>query len=103
SRVLEFSSSQVLRFSGWGFRVPVLGPSFSVLEPKNPERRTRAPGETSLFNVGFLPCLAQLEPVERVLHQQLARTLERVILPLRKSLPVLRHEDSPAIGMSGED
>ena len=50
----------------------------------------------------FFARLAQLQPVERVFHQQLARPLERIVLPLRKALPVVGHQDAPAIGMAGE-
>src|SRR5262249_12800432 len=55
-----------------------------------------------LVNVGFFPRLAQLQPVDRILHQQLARAFERMVLALRISLPVFRHQDPPAIGMAGE-
>src|SRR5207253_4200516 len=46
-----------------------------------------------LLNVGLVARLAQLQPVDRVLHQQLARPLERIVLPLRESLPVFRPQD----------
>src|SRR5262245_56219656 len=56
----------------------------------------------TLLNVGFLPRLPELQPVERVLHQQLARAFERIVLALRTSLPVLGHQDAPSIGMADE-
>src|SRR6266436_2475519 len=56
----------------------------------------------SLFNVGLVPRLAQLQPVDRVLHQQLARPLERIVLALGIALPVIGHQDAPAIGVAGE-
>src|SRR4051812_43948957 len=55
-----------------------------------------------LLNVGLVACLPQLQPVLRVFHQELAGPFERIILPLRKALPVFGHEDPPAIGMTGE-
>src|ERR1041385_1641357 len=65
-----------------------------------------APGVSSalpvLLNVRLFFCLTQLQPVDRILHQQFARPFERIILALRKSLPVLRHQNPPAIRMSGE-
>src|SRR3954470_3487758 len=64
------------------------------------------PGESSAFpvllNVSLFAGLAQLQPVNGVLHQQLAGSFERIVLALRKPLPVLWHEDPAAIGMSGE-
>src|SRR6266704_6644160 len=53
----------------------------------------------SLFNIRLVPRLAQLQPVDRVLHQQLARPLERIVFPLRMALPVIGHQDAPAIGV----
>src|SRR6478609_6935091 len=49
-----------------------------------------------------VPRCPHLEPVGRALEQQLARPLERVILPLRVSLPFVGHEDAPQVGMSAE-
>src|SRR5579864_7305328 len=46
--------------------------------------------------------LTEPQPVERVFHQQLAGPLERIVLALRETLPVLRHEDAPTIGVTGE-
>src|SRR5256885_2777005 len=50
-----------------------------------------------LLNVCLFARLAQLQPVFRIFHQQLARPFERIILPLREALPVLGHENAPAI------
>src|SRR5579864_5065179 len=65
-----------------------------------------APGVSSalpvLLNVRLFLRLAQLQPVDRILHQQLARPLERIVLALRKSLPVLGHQNPPAVRMTGE-
>src|SRR5262245_8454871 len=55
-----------------------------------------------LLNLGLFLRLSQLQPVDRVLHEQLARSLERVILALGESLPVLGHENAPAIRMPDE-
>src|SRR5215831_16598960 len=55
-----------------------------------------------LLNVGLFLGLTKLQPVLRVLHQQLAGPLERIVLALRKSLPVFGHQNPAAIGMSGE-
>src|SRR4029079_4912890 len=55
-----------------------------------------------LLHVGLVARLAQLEPVFRVLHQQFTRALERIVLPLRVALPVVRHQNPPAIRMIGE-
>src|SRR5258708_23805764 len=64
------------------------------------------PGTSSAFpvllNVRLVARLAELEPVERVFHQQFAGTFERIILPLREALPVVRHQNAPAIGVAGE-
>src|SRR4051812_39512519 len=42
------------------------------------------------------------EPVGRTLDQQLARTLERIVLALRMPLPVIRHQDAAQVGMAVE-
>src|SRR5690348_3621958 len=55
-----------------------------------------------LFNVHLFARLAQLQPVERIFHQQLAGAFERVILALREALPVFRHQYAPAIGVARE-
>src|SRR3954453_4288125 len=55
-----------------------------------------------LLNVGLLARLAQLQPVFGVFHQQFAGTFERIVLPLREPLPVVRHQDAAAMGMVGE-
>src|SRR6185295_17310382 len=55
-----------------------------------------------LLNVGLFARLAQLEPVDRVFHQQLAGAFERIVLPLRKALPVVGHQDAPPIGVARE-
>src|SRR6185503_6931189 len=64
------------------------------------------PGVSSAFpvllNVRLFARLAQLQPVDRVFHEQLARPFERIVLPLRKALPVVRHQDAPPIGVAGE-
>src|SRR5438067_3092613 len=59
------------------------------------ERRTTN-DERPLLYICFVPRLPQLQPVERVFHQQFAGALERIILPLRKSLPVVRHQNPTA-------
>src|SRR6476619_1386207 len=46
-----------------------------------------------LLNVGFFLGLPQFQPVDRIFHQQFARTFERIILALRKALPVVRHQN----------
>src|SRR5207344_1143454 len=51
-----------------------------------------------LLNVRLFPRLAQLQPVFRIFHQQLARALERIVLPLRKPLPVVGHQNAASIG-----
>src|SRR5438270_3108702 len=56
----------------------------------------------TLLNVCFFPLLAQLQPVERVLHQHLAGSFERIVLALRVALPVLGHEDPAPIRVAGE-
>src|SRR5258708_6620026 len=53
-----------------------------------------------LLNVGLVARLTELQPIERILHQQLARALERIVLTLGKPLPVVRHQNPPAIGMA---
>src|SRR5207244_8969375 len=53
-----------------------------------------------LFDICLVPRLPQLEPVERVFHQQLARPFERIVLALRESLPVLGHQNPPPIGVA---
>src|SRR3954465_11860514 len=64
------------------------------------------PGVSSAFpvllNVGLIARLAQLQPVDRVFHQQFAGSFERIVLPLRMALPVVGHQDPPAIRMAGE-
>src|SRR3954467_12531146 len=64
------------------------------------------PGESSalpvLLNVSLLARLAQLQPVDGILHQQLAGSFERIVLALRKPLPVFRHQNPAPIGVSGE-
>src|SRR6185503_12034798 len=64
------------------------------------------PGVSSAFpvllNVRLLALLAQLQPILRVFHQQLAGAFERIVLSLRKALPILRHQDAPAVGVPGE-
>src|SRR5262245_26091817 len=55
-----------------------------------------------LFNLRLVPCLPQPQPVERVFHQQLAGSLERIVFSLGKALPVLRHQDPPPIGMASK-
>src|SRR3954453_10950619 len=55
-----------------------------------------------LLNVGLFARLAQLEPVERVLEQHFSRAFERIVLALRMSLPLLRHEDATQVGVAGE-
>src|SRR3989442_12351059 len=36
--------------------------------------------QACLFDISFFSCLPQLEPVQRVFHEQLARTFERIVL-----------------------
>src|SRR5712692_4083887 len=68
--------------------------------PKHPG--THEPKHRHLLDICLVSCLPQLQPVDRILHEQFARTLERIVLALRESLPVLRHQDAPPVGMSGE-
>src|SRR5262245_20923454 len=68
---------------------------------ENPVTRNPEPGTRSLY-VCFVPRLSQLQPIERIFHQQLAGAFERVILSLRMTLPVLRHQNASAIRMAGE-
>src|SRR6188474_54602 len=71
--------------------------------PPNGERSTEN-GErrACLLDVRFVPRLPELQPVEWILHQQFPRTFERIVLALRMSLPVFRHQDPPPVGMSRE-
>src|SRR5437870_1113652 len=46
-----------------------------------------------LLDVRFVAGLFKLQPVDRILHQQLAGAFERIVLPLREPLPVFRHQD----------
>src|SRR5213080_4385687 len=86
---------------------------FGIWDLQNPEsqripksQRIPNPSESRIptrsLDLCFFPCLSELQPVERILHQQLAGTFERIVLALGESLPVLGHEDAPAIGMAGE-
>src|SRR5712691_3108643 len=79
-----------IRDSGFGlWDSPHTNPAFRTRIP-NPE--SRLPTGLS-FDVRLFPRLAQLEPVDRVFHQQLARPFERIVLALREALPVFRHQD----------
>src|SRR5262249_62145682 len=49
-----------------------------------------------------LPRRAQLELILGIPLKHVPRTFERYVLPLRKSLPVVRHENPPPIGMPGK-
>src|SRR5262249_55959625 len=73
-----------------------------VVESQIPNPQSRTPNPKPLSNLRLSPALPQLQPVDRILHQQLARSFERIVLPLRKALPVLGHQDAAAVGMSGE-
>src|SRR5467141_621575 len=87
------------RDSGFGIRdSPHTNPAF---QPRIPNPESRIPTGFS-FDVRLFPRLAQLEPVDRVFHQQLARPFERIVLALWEALPVFRHQDAPAIGVPGE-
>src|SRR3954469_8455351 len=55
-----------------------------------------------LLNVRLFACLAQLQPVFGVFHQQFAGALQRIVLALREPLPVVGHQDPAPIGMAGE-
>src|SRR5262252_8209029 len=55
-----------------------------------------------LFNFRFFLGLTELQPVNRIFHQQLARPLQRIVLALRKPLPVFRHQNTAAIRVAGE-
>src|SRR5258708_34464402 len=55
-----------------------------------------------VLNVRLVARRAQFQPGDRVFHQQLAGALERIVLPLREALPVVRHQNAPAIGVAGE-
>src|SRR6266545_1431073 len=79
------------------------GPMFSTSSLVSNIAPRTVPAESSaLLNVGLVARLAEFQPIERIFHQQLAGALERVVLSLRKALPVLRHQNPPAIGVSGE-
>src|SRR5207244_5507843 len=80
---------------------PFVRRSTFAVRRSNEARRT-ANVERCLFDIRLFACLFQLQPIDGILHQQLARTFERIVLALRESLPVLRHQDAAAIGMSGE-
>src|SRR5262245_50873076 len=56
----------------------------------------------ALFDLRLFLRLAQLQPVQRIFHQQLAWSLERVVLALWEPLPVFGHQNSPPIGMARE-
>src|SRR6266851_7754671 len=79
-----------------------LGPRTRDTGPGTDEGPSTKNSGRRLLYIRLFPGLAQLEPVERILHQQLARSLERIVLPLRKSLPVVGHQDAPPIGVAGE-
>src|SRR5438309_11998190 len=51
----------------------------------------------ALLNVRFISCLPKFQPIERVFHQELARSFERIVLALRKALPVFGHQNAAAI------
>src|SRR5512141_1152700 len=55
-----------------------------------------------LLDVGGVLVRPQLQPFGRVFHQQLARSLERIVLPLRMPLPLVGHQDPPQVGMPRE-
>src|SRR6476659_7629978 len=55
-----------------------------------------------LLNVGLLARLPQLQPVQGILEQHLARPFERVVLSLRIPLPLVGHQNPPQVGMPGE-
>src|SRR5258708_15037755 len=79
------------------------GPMFNTSSlVSNIAPRTVFGTSSALLNVRLVARLAEFEPVERVLHQQFAGAFERIVLPLRKPLPVLGHQNPPAIGMSRE-
>src|SRR6267143_1562468 len=90
------------------FRTRIPNPESRIPTAVSFEFRTRIPNPESRiptsfsFDVRLFPRLAQLEPVDRVFHQQLARPFERIVLALREALPVFRHQDAPAIGVPGE-
>src|SRR5712691_6796412 len=79
------------------------GPMFNTSSlVSNMAPRTVFGTSSALLNVSLVAGLAEVEPVERVFHQQLAGAFERIVLPLRKSLPVVGHQNPPTIGMSRE-
>src|SRR5215218_8241504 len=55
-----------------------------------------------LLNISFLPSLAQLQPVERVLEQHLPGSFKRVVLALRMPLPFIRHQDAAQVRVAGK-
>src|SRR4029077_12584686 len=59
-------------------------------------------GVIALFNICFFSGLSELQPIDRVFHQQLAGPLEWIVLALRMALPVFRHENPAPIGVAGE-
>src|SRR2546425_8492778 len=50
--------------------------------------------QACLFDISLFPRLPQFQPIERVFHQELARSLERIIFALGKALPVFRHQNA---------
>src|SRR6266581_2099851 len=63
---------------------------------------SRMKNQRPSFNIRLFPRLPQLQPVERILHQQLAWTFEWIVLALRETLPVVRHQNPPTVRMPGE-
>src|ERR1051325_2613188 len=82
------------------------GPMFSTSSLVSNIAPWTAPGLSSalpvLLNLGLFLRLTELQPVDRILHQQLAGSFERIVLALRESLPVLRHQNAAAVGMARE-
>src|ERR1043166_715565 len=79
------------------------GPMFNTSSlVSNIAPRTVFGTSRALLNVGLVARLPQLEPIDRVFHQQLAGAFGRIVLPLRESLPIVRHQNPPAIGMPRE-
>src|SRR5262245_56807288 len=56
----------------------------------------------ALLNLGLFLGLPELQPVDRILHEELAGPFERIVFALRKSLPVVGHQDASAIRVAGE-
>src|SRR5438034_11778089 len=76
----------------------------STIQSAIPQSTIRSIGslQSPVGNVTLFNLIPQLEPVERILHQQLARSFERIILALRVTLPFVGHQDPAEVRMAVE-